>query len=104
MACGTWFPWPLSPTYPGHPPTAMCHHLPQPPQALLKAARLAKSGSTAVHAYRLLAQMRQGLGDHLGAVTELNRGLAAADRDSQRIELRFLRGETRRRSSQPANS
>lgn len=37
-------------------------------QALNKAAKLAKRGGTAVHAYRLLAQMKQGLGDHLGAV------------------------------------
>jgi hypothetical protein len=37
-------------------------------QALRKAAQLAKRGGTAVHAYRLLAHMKQGLGDHLGAV------------------------------------
>lgn len=30
-----------------------------PKQALRKAAKLAKSGTTAVHAYRLLAQMKQ---------------------------------------------
>lgn len=36
--------------------------------------------------------MKQGLGDHQGAVAELNRGLAAADGEAQRIELRFLRG------------
>lgn len=36
--------------------------------------------------------MKQGLGDHLGAVAELNRGIAAADKEAQRIELRFLRG------------
>lgn len=34
----------------------------------------------------------QGLGDHLGAVRELNRGIAAASTELQRIELRFLRG------------
>jgi hypothetical protein len=62
-------------------------------QALRKAAQLAKSGATAVHAYRLLAQMKQGLGDHLGAVRELNRGITATDKEAQRIELRFLRGE-----------
>ncbi|EFN60188.1 hypothetical protein CHLNCDRAFT_133703 [Chlorella variabilis] len=61
-------------------------------QALRKAARLAGKGGTAVHAYRLLAQMKQGLGDHLGAVRELNRGIAATDKQSQRIELQFLRG------------
>ncbi|KAL4437434.1 hypothetical protein ABPG75_004573 [Micractinium tetrahymenae] len=62
-------------------------------EALRKAAKLSGgSGSTAVHAYRLLAQMKQGLGDHLGAVQELNRGITATDKDVSRIELRFLRG------------
>lgn len=50
------------------------------------------SGSTAVHAYRLLAHMKQGLGDHMGAVKELNRALTIAEKESQKIELRFLRG------------
>jgi hypothetical protein len=36
--------------------------------------------------------MKQGLGDHLGAVRELNRGITATDKEAQRIELRFLRG------------
>ncbi|KAI7837042.1 hypothetical protein COHA_009119 [Chlorella ohadii] len=61
-------------------------------EALRKAAKLARSGPTAVHAYRLLAQMAQGLGDHLGAVRELNRGISATDKEVQRIEMRFLRG------------
>ncbi|KAI3429879.1 hypothetical protein D9Q98_010190 [Chlorella vulgaris] len=61
-------------------------------EALNKAAKLAKRGGTAVHAYRLLAQMKQGLGDHLGAIRELSRGIAASDSETQRVELRFLRG------------
>lgn len=50
---------------------------------------------TAVHvtALRLLAQMKQGLGDHLGAVKELDKALAVAKTDAQRIELRFLKGK-----------
>ena len=36
----------------------------------------------------------QGLGDHLGAVRELNRGISATDKEVQRIEMRFLRGES----------
>lgn len=36
--------------------------------------------------------MKQGLGDHAGAVRELDAGIAAADSEAQRIELRFLRG------------
>ncbi|PSC68513.1 suppressor of RPS4-RLD 1-like isoform X1 [Micractinium conductrix] len=62
-------------------------------EALRKAIKLAGgSGGTAVHAHRLLAQMKQGLGDHWGAVKELNWGISAADSEAQRIEMRFLRG------------
>ncbi|GAB4814575.1 hypothetical protein N2152v2_001621 [Parachlorella kessleri] len=61
-------------------------------QTLRRAIKLSRGGTTAVHAYRLLSQMKQGLGDHMGAIRELNKALTVAEKTSQRIELRFLRG------------
>lgn len=43
-------------------------------------------------ALRLLAQLKQGLGDHLGAINELDIALHVAKTDAERIELRFLKG------------
>ncbi len=61
--------------------------------ATLRQAATAGKGTLAeVNARRLIAQMLQGLGDHLGAVKELDAALCAAQNEGQRVELRFLRG------------
>lgn len=62
-------------------------------KVLRKAVRLCKGTPAQVTALRLLAHMKQGLGDHLGAVAELDAALAAAGTVAQRIDLRFLKGE-----------
>ena len=59
---------------------------------LRKAAEVGRGTIAEVNARRLLAQMMQGLGDHLGAVRELDAGLAVATVEAQRVEIRFLRG------------
>ena len=62
-------------------------------RALEHAALLGNGSSTEINAYRLLAQLRQGLGNHLLAVEDLDRALAVPGKsDAQEIELRFLRG------------
>ncbi len=61
--------------------------------AMLRRAATAGKGTIAeVNARRLLAQMYQGLGDHLGAIRELDAALKVALNEGQRVELRFLRG------------
>jgi tetratricopeptide (TPR) repeat protein len=59
---------------------------------LRRAATAGKGTIAEVNARRLIAQMLQGLGDHLGAVRELDAALKAALNEGQRVELRFLRG------------
>lgn len=59
---------------------------------LRRAATVGKGTTAEVNARRLIAQMLQGLGDHLGAVRELDAALKAALNEGQRVELRFLRG------------
>jgi len=59
---------------------------------LRRAATAGKGTIAEVNARRLIAQMLQGLGDHLGAVRELDAALKSTLNEGQRVELRFLRG------------
>lgn len=67
-------------------------HVEDAERTLRRAARLGQGTTAEVTAHRLLAQMLQGLGNHLGAVRELDAGLQAATTEAQKVELRFLRG------------
>jgi tetratricopeptide (TPR) repeat protein len=63
-------------------------------KVLERAAALGQGTVVEVSARRLLAQLYQGLGDHMKAVKQLDAGLCSAKTDAQRIELRFLRGKS----------
>ena len=60
--------------------------------SLRRAANIGKGTVAEVNARRLLAQMWQGLGDHLGAIRELNAALDVAQLEGHKVELTFLRG------------
>lgn len=60
--------------------------------AFKKALSLMDPHSAGVHAMRVLAQMRQGLGDHKTAIKVLSKAIEL-DNNPERIQCLFLRGE-----------
>ena len=62
-------------------------------EMLEHAATLGAGSSVEINARRVLAQLKQGLGDHLEAIKHLDIAIIKSKSINEIIELRFLRGE-----------
>ena len=77
-------------------PQAVCAvlqfgHVAEAEAAFTKALSLDDPKSPGVHAIRVLAQMKQGLGDHWAAIRVLTKAIEL-DKNPERIQCLFLRG------------
>lgn len=66
-------------------------HVAEAEAAFTKALSLDDPKNPGVHAIRVLAQMKQGLGDHWAAIRVLTKTIEL-DRNPERIQCLFLRG------------
>ncbi len=70
---------------------AQIGHVKEAEQAFARSIKLRGDADSAV-AMRMVAELRRGCGDHVAAISMLDRALASAPH-CHRIELYFLRGE-----------
>ena len=66
-------------------------HVPEAEAAFKKALSLDDPQNPGVHAIRVLAQMKQGLGDHWAAIRVLTKAIELTN-NPERIQCLFLRG------------
>ena len=67
-------------------------HVAEAEAAFKKALSLDDPRSPGIHAMRVLAQMKQGLGDHWAAIRVLSKAIDL-DNNPERIQCLFLRGD-----------
>lgn len=78
-----------------HPSLCVCvqlGHVAEAEAAFKKALLLDDPRSPGIHAMRVLAQMKQGLGDHWAAIRVLSKAIDL-DNNPERIQCLFLRGD-----------